>query len=375
MNFKNLSLFNFKNFETLDIDFGEGLNCFVGHNGAGKTNILDALYYLSMTKSSINSIDSANIKFDEDMFIIKSSIEVANKKHLVSCSIQSGKKKDIRVDKKEHEKLSEHIGLFPLVMISPNDTDLIYDSNEIRRKFFDSAISQANKTYLHHLISYAFALKNRNALLKQFNETGQFDKDLIQTYTLQLIEHGHPIYKERKNYLNEFLNLFNENYASLQSKNEPVSIVYESPFEQGNLDKQYKDSLQKDKILQRTNVGVHKDGFVFTIFDKPLKRHGSQGQQKSFLIALKLAQYELLANQKKMKPALLLDDVFDKLDDERMLKLLNNVTRDNFGQLFVTDARPERTLSLLKGNNLKARIFEIENGSVVKYSDYEPTKK
>lgn len=375
MIFRNLSLFNFKNFETLDINFGTGLNCFVGHNGAGKTNILDALHYLSMTKSSINAVDNANIKFDEELFLIKSSIEVDTKKHKVSCSIQSGKKKDIRVDKKEHEKLSEHIGLFPLVMISPNDSDLIYDSNEVRRKFFNTAISQANKAYLKHLIAYGYALKNRNALLKQFSESGKLDNDLLQAYTAQLIEHGQPIYEERKKYLSQFLNLFEKHYSSLQSQNEPVSITYESQFEDQNLEQQYKSSLQKDKVLQRTNVGIHKDGFLLTIFDKPLKRHGSQGQQKSFLIALKLAQYDLLADQKKLKPVLLLDDVFDKLDDERMLKLLKNVAGANYGQLFITDARPERTRSLLKDNQLKARIFEIEKGKVLKTSDYEPTKK
>ena len=375
MFFKNLTLFNFKNFETLDIDFESGLNCFVGHNGAGKTNILDALHYLSMTKSSVNSIDSANIKFEEDALLIKSVIEVNEKKHLVSCSVQAGKKKEVKVDKKEHEKLSEHIGLFPLVMISPSDTDLIYDTNEVRRKFFDIAISQANKNYLHHLIAYAFALKNRNVLLKQYGETGRLDSDLLQTYTLQLVEHGKPIYKERKVYLRQFLKFFDHHYASLQSQNESVSIVYESQLSEEEPEILYKRSLQKDKIIQRTTIGIHKDAFLFNIFDKPLKRHGSQGQQKSFLIALKLAQYDLLASQKSLKPVLLLDDVFDKLDDERMQMLLKKVTHETYGQLFITDARPERTMTLLEHNQLKARIFEIEKGKVQTTTDYEPTQK
>ncbi|MCB0494800.1 MAG: DNA replication and repair protein RecF [Cyclobacteriaceae bacterium] len=375
MIFKNLSLFNFKNFETLDIGFEKGLNCFTGHNGAGKTNILDALHYLSITKSSINAVDSANIKFDEELFIIKSAVEINKKKHVVSCSVQLGKKKEVRVDKKEHEKLSEHIGLFPLVMISPNDSDLIYDSNEIRRRFFDSAMSQSNKAYLRHLIAYNFALKNRNALLKQFSDSGRLDSDLLQTYTSQLIEHGTPIYEERANYLNQFLDFFEQHYASLQSQNESVSITYESQLSEGSLKDRYNQSLQRDKVLQRTNVGIHKDGFLFTIFDKPLKRHGSQGQQKSFLIALKLAQYDLLASQKNLKPALLLDDVFDKLDDERMQMLLKKVTHETYGQLFITDARPERTMALLEHNQLKARIFEIEKGKVQNTTDYEPTQK
>ena len=277
MIFKNLSLFNFKNFETLELEFSSRLNCFVGHNGAGKTNILDALYYLSMTKSSINSIDSANIKFDETLFLIKSKVEVNDKKHLIHCSAQLGKKKEIKVDKKEHEKLSHHIGMFPLVMISPNDTDLIYDSNEVRRKFFDSAISQSNKKYLQHLIGYTFALKNRNALLKMYTERGSMDNDLLQTYTNQLITHGVPIYNERKKYLSQFLSIFNSHYTSLHTQNEPVTIGYESQLDKGGLENLYKKNLQKDMITQRTSVGIHKDSFQFTIFDRPLKKHGSQG--------------------------------------------------------------------------------------------------
>ncbi len=371
MLFKNLTLYNFKNFETLDLNFIDGLNCFVGHNGAGKTNILDALHYLSMTKSSINAIDSSNIKFDENQFMIKSKVEVKEKKHVINCAAQLGKKKEIKVDKKEHEKLSHHIGLFPLVMIAPNDTDLIYDSNEVRRKFFDSAISQSNKLYLQHLIAYNFALKNRNALLKQFSEGVKFDNDLLQTYTTQLIENGKPIYAERKKYISQFLDLFNSHYASLHSQGEPVFITYDSPFSTKNIEEQFRKSLQRDMILQRTSVGVHKDAFQFTIYAKPLKRHGSQGQQKSFLVALKLAQFDLLSAQKKLKPALLLDDIFDKLDDERMYKLLKKVTSKNYGQLFITDARPERTMKVLKQNKLSARIFEVEKGMITNTTDYE----
>ena len=371
MLFKTLSLFNFKNFETLDLNFSNGLNCLVGHNGAGKTNILDALHYLSLTKSAINAVDSTNIKFDETQFMIKSKVEVKQKKHVVNCAAQVGKKKQVKVDKKEHEKLSHHIGLFPLVMIAPNDTDLIYDSNEVRRKFFDSAISQSNHLYLHHLIAYTFALKNRNSLLKQFSEGLKFDQDLLQTYTSQLVENGKPIYMERKKYVSQFLDLFHLHYTSLHSQKEPVSIGYESQFNTQNIEKEFEASLHKDMVMQRTSIGIHKDAFQFTIYDKPLKRHGSQGQQKSFLVALKLAQFDLLSAQKKLKPVLLLDDIFDKLDDERMHKLLKKVTGKEYGQLFITDARSERTLKILKQNKLSARIFEVEKGAIINTSDYE----
>lgn len=371
MVFKNLSLFNFKNFETLNLDFAEGLNCFVGHNGAGKTNILDALHYLSMTKSFINSVDSTNIKFDEAQFMIKSQVCVKKKNHTINCAATIGKKKEIKVDKKEHEKLSHHIGMFPLVMISPNDTDLIYDSNEVRRKFFDSAISQSNKTYLQHLITYTYALKNRNALLKMDSNKGTIDLELLKSYTDLLIKHGKPIYKERTKYVHLFLSLFNKHYASLHATDEPVGILYESQFINETIEEQFEKSLPKDLITQRTSVGIHKDSFLFTIYGKPLKRHGSQGQQKSFLVGLKLAQFELLSQQKKLKPTLLLDDIFDKLDDERMHKLLQKITTEDYGQLFITDARPERTLKVLEANNLTARIFEVENGFVKTPPDYE----
>ncbi|VAW29421.1 DNA recombination and repair protein RecF, partial [hydrothermal vent metagenome] len=337
----------------------------------GKTNILDALHYLSMTKSSINPVDSTNIKFEENQFMIKSKVHVKKKTRLINCAASLGKKKEIKVDRKEHEKLSHHIGMFPLVMISPNDTDLIYDSNDVRRKFFDSAISQSNKKYLQHLITYTFALKNRNALLKMDTNKAPMDYDLLRTYTQLLIEHGKPIYEERLKYVNRFLVLFNKHYESLHSKIEPVSIQYESQFEDKAIEILYEKSLQKDLITQRTSIGTHKDSFLFTIYGKPLKRHGSQGQQKSFLVGLKLAQFELLSAQQNLKPTLLLDDIFDKLDDERMHKLLQKVTANEYGQLFITDARPERTLKVLEANKLSARIFEVENGAIINTSDYE----
>ena len=368
MVYKELSLYNFKNFDTLDIELFEGINCFVGHNGAGKTNILDSLHYLSMTKSSINSVDSASIKFGEQQFMIKGIAHVKKSKHSLLCTVALGKKKDIKVDSNTYEKMSQHIGRFPLIMISPNDTHLIYEGNEVRRKFFDAAISQANPVYLQHLIAYGYALKSRNALLKKYAETRQPpDEALVQTYTGQLIKHGRVIYNERNSYLGTFLKLFKAHYEALQKQNETVSITYTSHLANANNPALlYANSWPKDLLLQRTEVGIHKDGFGFTINEVPLKKHGSQGQQKTFLVALKLAQFELLAKQKKIKPVLLLDDIFDKLDDERMHELLKKVASKQYGQLFITDARPERTLKILSENKLKARIFEIDKAKVIK---------
>lgn len=372
MIFKELSLYNFKNFETLDISFDEGINCLVGHNGAGKTNILDALHYLALTKSSINSTDASNINFNASQFMIKGEVMQDKHKHIILCTAQSGKKKEFKVNAKEYEKLSHHIGRFPLIMISPNDTHLIYDSNEVRRRLFDAAISQNNTSYLKDLIAYNFALKNRNALLKNDVQPGKgIDADLLQTYSQQLITHGISIYKERNTYINSFLKLFKKEYSQLHKQNEEVSIEYSSQMEGLNktqIGELFKNSWQKDVALQRTTVGIHKDAYNFSINDVPLKKHGSQGQQKTFIIALKLAQFSLLAKQKGIKPVLLLDDIFDKLDDERMHKLLNKVASAQYGQLFITDARAERTLDVIAKNKLKARIFEMDKGAVLKTS-------
>ena len=375
MIFNNLFLSNFKNFETLELEFDEKINCLVGKNGVGKTNILDALHYLSMTKSSVNPLDSSNVRYGQSLFVVKSEVARNDQSFQVLCAIESGKKKAIKVNRKEHEKLSDHIGMFPVVIISPNDISLIYDGNEVRRKFFDGAISQQDKLYLQQLVRYNKAVKQRNALLKQFSESMRIEEDLLAPYDHEILTHGANIYSRRKAYMDDYLPHFNNMYATLSKGREEVGIRYESDWQKENIAEVYKNALKKDLIYQRTTVGVHKDVYHFEIEGHALKRHGSQGQQKSFLVALKLAQFDEWVEHKGSKPVLLLDDIFDKLDDARMHEILKMVAAHTFGQLFITDARPERTMNILKDNKLAAKVFEIEKDSVKKTTNYAPKKK
>jgi len=374
MVFNSLALYNFKNFETANLDFNPEINCVVGNNGVGKTNILDALYYISRGKSAINPVDSANIRFNNPSFYIKSKIAKGNSLHEILCFVENGKKKNLMVNQKEYTKLSEHLGFAPVVMISPNDTMLINDGNEARRKFFDSTISQLNKPYLHNLVRYHKALKQRNSLLKQFSHKMQIDQAQLEPYDHELISLGKLLYQERVKFLMKFKNQFNKLYKTLSAKHELVEIIYESDWQKDNFQNIYQQAIKRDLALQRTTVGVHRDAYHFNINGKPIKRFGSQGQQKSLIVALKIAQFEAFKKALKLTPVLLLDDIFDKLDDQRMGILLNMVSEKTFGQIFITDARPERTLNMLEENKLSARIFTIVDGEVKTTEDYEPKK-
>ena len=375
MIFNSLALFNFKNFESAKLDFDSGINCIVGKNGVGKTNILDALHYLSLGKSAINPIDTANINYNQPSFYIKSKLLRASSPHEVLCTVQIGKKKSLKVNKKDYDKLSEHIGFIPVVMISPNDTSLINDGNEARRKFFDSTISQLDRPYLHNLVRYQKALKQRNSLLKHFNITMNIDKAQLEPFNHELLSLGKEIYQTRKNFLQKFENRFDKLYKKLSQEHEFVEVVYESSYQNDDIEEKFHQALKRDLALQRTTVGIHRDAYHFNIEGKPIKRFGSQGQQKSLIVALKISQFEALKKATKITPALLLDDIFDKLDDQRMSILLNMVCEKSFGQIFITDARPERTMDMLAENKLNARIFTIDDGLIGNVEDYEPKKK
>lgn len=371
MVFQNLSVFNFKNFETASLNFIEGINCIVGKNGVGKTNILDALYYLSLGKSAINPIDTANIRYDQEAFFIKSKLTRAKSKQEIVCSVQTGKKKSLKLNQQEYEKLSEHIGFLPVVMISPNDISLINEGNEARRKFFDSTISQLDKPYLYNLVRYQKALKQRNALLKHFSLTKTLDETQLAPFDNELLTLGKKIFTARNEFLKQFEVRFKQFYQELSSAHENVEIIYESQWQDKAIEGKYKSSLKRDLLLQRTNVGIHRDVYHFNIDTKPIKRFGSQGQQKSLIVGLKIAQFEALKKATKVTPVLLLDDIFDKLDDQRMAILLKMVCDKNFGQIFITDARPERTKTMLADNQLTARIFTVNDGVIDNVIDYE----
>lgn len=360
---QELRLFNFKNYAEANLKFDQSLTCFLGDNGSGKTNLLDAMHYLSSTKSAINPSDVQNIKLGESQFMIKGSFSINGKVKEVICSFQQGQKKIIREDGQDCIKFSEHVGKYPVVLVAPQDIELIWDGSEVRRKFFDSLLSQIDHGYLESLIVYSAFLKQRNSALKMFAERGQTDHDLLAGYDQKIIPSAKSIFAKRKGFIQEFIPAFRKHYQNLSdSKTEEMDIQYRSDLEGLDFGELLRNNLQRDLVLQRTTNGIHRDDFLFLLNGNEVKRYGSQGQQKSFLIALKLAEFQVIAEKKKFKPLLLLDDIFDKLDDKRINKILKLVTEGMFGQLFITDARPDRCKEILNEMNLKAGIVSIENG-------------
>ena len=358
-----LSMVNFKNYKEARGRFSKEINCFVGKNGSGKTNLLDAIYYLSITKSALTPQDNQCFRHDESVFSVRGEFELEGRKRVVVCGMELGKKKLVKLEDKAYRKASEHIGKFPVVLIAPNDTDVIRGSSDYRRKFFDAIISQTDQKYLQTLISYNHVLKQRNSLLRQFSDRDFIDDDLLTQYDQQIMELGSAVYKNRKKFIKGFQPTISRHYQNLSEKSEKVDLGYESHFD---LDIQtlLLESRQKDIILKRTSVGVHKDEFHFLMDGKLIRKFGSQGQQKSYLIALKLGQFDFIQKERGFKPLLLLDDIFDKLDDFRMTKLMEMVASDAFGQIFVTDARPERTLSVFENIDHEVKVFEVEDGAI-----------
>ncbi|MEP2668330.1 MAG: DNA replication and repair protein RecF [Cyclobacteriaceae bacterium] len=365
MHLKKLDLYDFKNYEEAHFAFDNKVNCFLGKNGVGKTNILDAIYYLGFTKSALNGVDAQNVRHGKNQFIVKGQFSREDQNAEVICSYAIGSKKFIREDGNDAKRLSDHIGRYPIVLVAPNDIELVWGGSELRRKFFDSLIAQLDKNYLEHLIIYTNQLKQRNSLLRLSAERG-LDRALLDTYDEKIIQSGNYIHQKRAEFINSFLPLFKSHYAFLSGDaEEVVDIQYKSDCTGHDFGAILKKSLKKDLIIQRTSVGIHRDDFVFTLGGFELKRIGSQGQQKSFLIGLKLAEFQSIENIKKIKPLLLLDDIFDKLDDERIHKLVTLVVNGTFGQLFITDARPDRSQGLLKEANVVAELFLINDGKLV----------
>lgn len=356
---KKLSLFNYKNFSEASFDFDNKINCFVGKNGIGKTNVLDAIYHLSQGKSYFNPLAAQNIKHNEEFFVVDGSFEKNDRTEQIVCSLKKGQKKILKRNGKLYEKFSEHIGLIPLVIISPADRDLIIDGSETRRKFVDSVISQLDKEYLQEIIKYQRIIVQRNALLKYFAINHTFDKETLLIYNEQLNELGQKIFEKRKQFLEEFIPIFNQYYSEISSNSEEVRLVHQSDLYEKNILQLLEDNLAKDRALQYTSVGVHKDDLSFEIDGFPIKKFGSQGQQKSFLIALKLAQFDFVKKQSGEKPILLFDDIFDKLDETRVSKIISMVNQEEFGQLFISDTHPERTETIVKQTHQTYKIFNL----------------
>lgn len=364
MRLETLTINNFRNYNNASVKFNADIICIVGENGAGKTNLIDAIYYLMLTKSALNNVDSQNIQHDEDYFYLKSTLQKQDKKYQLLLAFEKNKKKVLKVNDNEYEKISDHIGEYPVVMIAPDDVEIILGGSEQRRRFFDGTLAQTDQKYLDHLLSYNRYLKQRNSALKQFAEKGRTDHALLDLYDEHLKNHGKEIFTGRKLHLENFKLSFWGNYEVLSEGRESVTIEYQSDFE--DIDK--RDSTldrKKDILLQRTTWGIHKDDFNFLIKGQPVKKFASQGQRKSFLTALKIAQFDYIREIKGYKPLLLLDDIFDKLDDQRIDQLIQLINEQRFGQIFITDARASRTQLLFQEKNINFQLLKIAHGEIV----------
>jgi DNA replication and repair protein RecF len=361
---KKLSVLNFKNYPEAELRFSKQINCLTGNNGEGKTNILDAIHYLSFCKSFFNPIDSQNILHESAFFLIQGTFEVADQEEEIYCGLKRNQKKQFKRNKKEYTRLADHIGLYPLVMISPADSELITEGSESRRRFIDSVIAQFDREYLENLISYNKVLSQRNALLKQFGDSRKFDKDSLEIWDMQLIAYGEKVHRCRQNFVNDFVPIFQSYYELISGGREKVNVLYASHLNDAAFADVLEKALNRDRMVEYSTVGIHKDDLEFTINDYPIKKYASQGQQKSFLIALKLAQFDFIKNIKKNTPILLLDDIYDKLDDLRVKQLMELVSSDKFGQLFITDTHPSRLSDLFKSGNVDFKVFKISNGTV-----------
>lgn len=356
---KNLKIFNFKNHSEKSFDFSPEINCFVGNNGAGKTNILDAIHYLSMAKSFLGNLDAQNILHDSDFFAIEAEIQGEEKNDIIKVQLPKEGKKIIKKNDKTYERIADHIGFLPSVMISPYDANLISDGSESRRKFLDAMISQTDSDYLFALIQYQKTLQQRNALLKYFAKNRTFDLDSLEIYNDPLTKFGTQIFEKRQRFVASILPTIQHFYEIISKGNEKVSVIYESNLNEQNFEEILSENLEKDRVLTYTSRGIHKDDLRFEMNRNLIKKFGSQGQQKSFLIALKLAQIKRIKDITNKNPILLLDDIFDKLDDNRVSQLIELVNQQNFGQIFITDTHRERTESVVKRINEESKIFQI----------------
>ncbi|WP_051203573.1 DNA replication/repair protein RecF [Hugenholtzia roseola] len=346
---KEIHLHNFKSYEEKKYAFSSKINCIVGENGVGKTNLLDAIHYLCIGKSAFLGTESQQIRQGANFFALKGKFEQEKREEVVLCSLEKGKKKELKLNKIPYKKISEHVGKLPCVLLQPQDTDLIRESSEFRRSFFDNLLSQTSQPYLQALILYQHTLKQRNSLLKQCHELGKkVDKNLIKIYDSILVEKGNFIFEMRRKMIQKFNVFFQKYYQDLAQEKEAVSLEYRSELDKEPLAQLLKDSQADDLRLLRTTKGVHKDDYVFLLHTKSLKIYGSQGQQKTFVIALQFAKSDYLYAEKNCPPLLLLDDIFDKLDDSRIEKLAEILHQERMGQAFISDARPERSQAIFQ---------------------------
>lgn len=364
MYLRKLTIYNFKNYAEASLEFSEKINCFTGRNGSGKTNLLDAIHYLSFTKSYFNLSDMQNIRHDEDFFAIHGQfVRNGNGNDEVSCIQKRNQRKQFKINTKEYDRMADHIGEFPLVMVSPYDRDMINEGSETRRKYMDMVISQFDRMYLDDLITYNKALAQRNALLKDFAERRYFDNTSLEIWNEQMAGPAARIFARRNVFIEGFIPVFRKYFEFISNGREVVDIAYHSDLREMSLHELLKANLQRDLASRYTTSGVHRDDLEFTIGGYPVKKFGSQGQQKSFVLAIRLAQFDYTQGVKGYKPILLLDDIFDKLDNERVSQLIHLVGDNSFGQVFITDTQPERINKIFEGGNIDHKLFSVKEGT------------
>ncbi len=346
MQLEKLFLYNFRNYSEARFQFGSKINSFTGNNGVGKTNILDAIHYLSLCKSHLNSADNQNIRHEQDSFVIQGDFIRDGRQEQLTCVVKRGQKKVFRRNQKEYERLSDHIGWFPSTLISPSDNSLIGEGSEERRRFLDTCISQIDNIYLNQLIQYQKAVSQRNNLLKTFAATGSFKADMLELWDEQMIHHGEPVYQRRVEFIRELTPVFRFFYQAISGMDEKIELAYSSGMHKTPLRQLLSGTVSRDRILQYTSVGPHKDDLLWLIDGRPIRKFGSQGQQKTFLTALKFAHYDWIASKIPIRPVLLLDDLFDKFDQQRVENILRLVSAPRFGQIFITDTNTDRMKSL-----------------------------
>lgn len=360
----SLHLLHFRNHRELRIDLCPEVNCFTGPNGTGKTNLLDAVHYLALAKSYFDPVDIHNILHGEEMFMVQGEWNTTEGTDTVLCSVRKGQRKVLSRNRKEYDRLADHVGRYPVVMITPYDGQLVLEGSEIRRKFLDGLIAQFDKGYLEHLIRYNRALMQRNTLLKQWAEHGEMPRSTFEPWDEMLIAHGTDVHATRAAFMQELVPLLVDHYTGISSGPEQVSLNYSSPVALQPMRELLNRTWDRDRAAQHTTSGVHKDDLLFSIDGQPLKRFGSQGQQKTFLIALKLAQFELTARRSGSKPVLLLDDIFDKIDPQRMRHLLEMLSGHRFGQVIITDTDAARLHTALDGIDLETRFFHLDHQGI-----------
>jgi len=362
MELQHLSILNYKNISHADLDLCPGINCFVGSNGEGKTNVIDSIYFLSFTKSSTNVIDSMNIRHGEEMMMLKGEYDLNGVHEVISCGMKMKQKKQFRRGDKPYRRMSEHIGLLPLILVSPNDQELILGGSEQRRRFLDSVISQYNPSYLNTLQRYNKALQQRNSLLKE--EEG-ISEDILEAYESIMAETGEQIYECRNTFIKEFIPVFQEYYERISSSKETVGLEYTSHCQRGPLLEVIQRDRSKDLAVGYSLHGIHKDDISMTLNGYPIKKEGSQGQSKSYLISLKLSQFNFLKETGSHTiPLLLLDDIFDKLDSQRVENIVELVSEESFGQIFITDTNRENLDLILNKMNGSHKIFNVKGGVI-----------